>query len=65
MKGVLVPSLSASKCVLSAFYQCTIGKDRVESLMAPASELLATETCLTAINFSVANHVSSTFMAEC
>ena len=57
--------LSASECVLSAFYQCTIGKDRVEFFMAPVTELLATETCLTPVNFNVGKHVSSTFMAEC
>lgn len=38
------PALSASKCVLNAFCQCTIGKDRVEFFMAPITELLATES---------------------
>lgn len=65
MKRVLGPALSASKCVLRALYQCTIGKDRAEFFMVPVTELLATEICLNAINFNVAKHVSSTFMAEC
>lgn len=64
-KRALGPALSASKCVPSAFYQRTIGKERVEFFVAPVTEFLATGTCLTAVNFSIAKHISSTFTAEC
>lgn len=52
LRRVLGPALSASKCVLSTFYRCTFGKDRVEFFVAPVMELPATETCLTAVNLA-------------